>query len=95
MDENTFLKAQNLKNQISKLENIIKDITKRNDSKICVSWVENKYIPYTATNASNYTPDCIDSTYNKINPFPADIQDKVVQLINDELDKLKEEFNNL
>lgn len=87
MEESKFLEAQNLKNKISKLEKIIED-NKRQYAKIGVTWEEFRSELAGTMSIRTYTEV-------RVNPFPKDIQDKVIQLINDELNKLKEEFNNL
>ena len=88
MEESKFLEAQNLKNQIHYLEKIIED-NKRQYVKIGVIWEESKSeITVSTMSIHNYTE-------TRVNPFPKDIQNKVIQLMNDELDKLKEEFKNL
>lgn len=90
MEESKFLEAQNLKNEISKLNTILKDFT-RIGAKICVSWTERTKLDYHQDNIEYYA----SSPYNEINAFPEDLQNKVIQLINNELNRLKEEFNNL
>ena len=90
MEESKFLEAQNLKNEISKLNTILKDFT-RVGAKICVSWTERR----TELDYRGTTEYYVSSPYNEINIFPEDLQDKVIQLINNELNRLKEEFNNL
>ena len=97
MDENTFLKAQNLKNQISELENWI-DSTKQHNAKIGVWAIQNIYPPEFHTDLSTTLSNlnnsqCIKSYSTK--ELPGDISTKVIQLVNDEIKRLKEEFESL
>lgn len=91
MEENKFLEAQNLKNQISKLEKWLQD-TKRENAKIGVCWSiytqEYYYI-----DSLSWRPESKVSYL--INELPENIKDKLIQLVKDELEKLNEEFNKL
>lgn len=90
MEESKFLEAQNLENQIRNLENILKNYEQK-DSKICISWPENT-IKVAQSSISARTYNCIE---NHIQDLPKNIENKVIQLINNELEKLKEEFELL
>lgn len=84
MDESKFLEAQNLKNQISYLENCIEDM-KRFGAKICVSWEESVQ----KLNCGTQT------TITQVEALPKDIEDKTIQLMKDKLEELKQQFKEL
>ena len=95
MEESKFLEAQRLKNEISYLENCLED-SKRKDAKICISWPElvTQSIPTSIT--SGIQP-CSTTYYteNHIEALPKNLEEQVIELIQDELDKLKQEFKLL
>lgn len=95
MEESKFLEAQRLKNEISYLENCLED-SKRKDAKICISWPEirTEYIPTSSTSriqpySTNYY------TENHIEALPKNLEEQVIELIQDKLDELKQEFELL
>jgi hypothetical protein len=93
MEESKFLEAQNLKNQISYLENCIEDLS-RKDARICVSWKECiKRINYNGniTNVTEYIPEVRDH----VEALPTEIEDKVKELMNNRLEELKQQFKEL
>jgi hypothetical protein len=91
MEENKFLEAQNLKNQISKLEKWLQD-TKRENAKIGVCW--SVYTQeYHNINSISWCPEGKVSYLT--NELPESVKDKVIQLVKDEMEKLNEEFNKL
>ena len=53
MEENKFLEAQNLKNQIHYLENCLDDFLKRDNAVIGISWPEAK-TEYSYTGSNTY-----------------------------------------
>lgn len=91
MEESKFFEAQILKNQITNLNNWIKD-TERTNAKICVSWPESKqeYVPEDklAWRTKIWTE-------NNINTLPENLKDKVIQLVKDEIKILKDKFDKL
>ena len=92
MEESKFLEAQNLKNQISKLENCLNNFLKKENAVIGISWpvakTEMNYNGGTAWNTSSWTE-------NHVERLPTELQEQIKELIQNELDKLKEEFKNL
>jgi len=91
MEEIKFLEAKGLKSEISQLENIL-DKIKKKDARVCVSWPESRTEQYYSS-ASTYNPTVL--CVNEIEKFPEDIQNKVIELINNELNELNEKFKNL
>jgi hypothetical protein len=91
MEENKFLEAQNLKNQISKLEKWLQD-TKRENAKIGVCWSVYTQEYHNINSTSWYPKGKISYLTNEL---PESIKDKVIQLVKDEIEKLNEEFNKL
>lgn len=96
MEENKFLEAVKLKEEIKCLENIIKD-SQRDNARFCVSWPE--LVTETRLSEANttiYTNNrLISYTKNNINILPKNIEDAIIKMINDEIENLKEKFNNL
>lgn len=92
MEENKFLEAQNLKNQIHYLENCLDDFLKRENAVIGISWpvakMEMNYSGGTAWPTNSWTE-------NHIEALPKKLQEQIKELIQDELDKLKQEFELL
>lgn len=91
MEEIKFLEAKGLKSEISQLESIL-DKIKKKDARVCVSWSEIRSEPYYSA-SSTYNPTVLYA--NEIETFPEDIQNKVIELINNELNELNEKFKNL
>ena len=91
MEENKFLEAQNLKNQISKLKKWLED-TKRENAKIGVCWSVYTQEYHNINSTSWYPEGKISYLTNEL---PESIKDKVIQLVKDEMEKLNEEFNKL
>lgn len=91
MEETKFLEAQNLKNQISKLEKWLED-TKRENAKIGICWTIYTQ-EYHSINSISWYPEGKLSYLT--NELPESIKDKVIQLVKDEMEKLNEEFNKL
>lgn len=92
MEESKFLEAQNLKNQIHYLENCLEDFLKEENAVIGISWPEAK----TQINYSDGITYSTNSwTENHVEALPKELQEQVKELIQNKLDKLKEEFKNL
>ena len=91
MEESKFLEAQNLKNQISYLENWIKD-TKRENVKIGVVWksYQTEYIPNGGLSWNSN-----EKEITHINELPMYIKDEVIHLVKQELEKLEKKFKLL
>ena len=93
MDESKFLEAQNLKNQISYLENCIEDLG-RKDAKICISWKEYiQRVNYTG-NINNIS-GCIPEIRDHVEALPIKVEDKIKELMNNRLEELKQQFKEL
>lgn len=91
MEETKFLEAQNLKNQISKLKKWIED-TKREGARIGVYWTVCTQ-EYHSIDSVSWQPESKLSYLT--NELPESIKDRLIQLINDDIKRLEEEFNNL
>lgn len=92
MEESKFLKAQNLKNQINYLEKCLNDFLKRERAVIGISWP----VPKTEMNYSGGTAWSANSwTENHVEALPKELQEQVKELIQEELDRLKQEFELL
>ena len=91
MEESKFLEAQNLKNQIHYLENC-NNFLKKENAVIGISWpiakAEMNYNRGAAWGASSWIE-------NHVEKLPKELQEQIKELIQDKLDKLKEEFKNL
>lgn len=92
MEESKFLEAQNLKNQINYLEKCINSLQNEKNAEIGITWpkieTEMNYV-----NSISWEP--ITRVSHNVNIFPTKIQELIKELIQNELDKLKEEFKNL
>ena len=92
MEENKFLEAQDLKNQIHYLENCLDDFLKRKNAVIGISWPEAK---------TEYSYACFNTypvhswTENHVEALPKELQEQIKKLIQDKLDRLKQEFELL
>ena len=84
MEESKFLKALNLKDQIHFLENCLDDFLKRENAGIGISCPEINYSGPTDT----YMED-------RIQLLPEELQKQIEELLQNNLNKLKEEFKNL
>lgn len=92
MEESKFLEAQNLKNQIHYLENCLNDFLKRDNAVIGISWP----VVETELNCSGGTAWSTNSwTKNHVETLPKELQEQIKELIQNKLDKLKQEFKNL
>ena len=92
MEENKFLEAQNLKNQIHYLENCLDDFLKKENAVIGISWPEVK-TEYSYTGSNTYPVH--SWTENHIEALPKELQEQIKELIQDKLDRLKKEFELL
>ena len=92
MEENKFLEAQNLKNQIHYLENCLDDFLKKENAVIGISCPEVK-TEYSYTGSNTYPLH--SWTENHIEALPKELQEQIKELIQDELDRLKKEFELL
>lgn len=93
MEESKFLEAQNLKNQINYLERCIDNFSKKENAVIGISWpVAKTEMNYTG-GANAYSVN--SWTENHVEAFPKELQDQVKELIQEKLDKLKQEFKLL
>ena len=92
MEESKFLEAQNLKNQIHYLENCLDNFLKKENAVIGISWpvpkTEMNYTGSTAWSASSWIE-------NHVEKLPTKLQEQVKELIQNELDKLKQKFELL
>lgn len=92
MEESKFLEAQNLKNQIHYLENCLDDFLKRENAVIGISWpvakTEMNYTGGTAWSTNSWTE-------NHVQTLPKELQEQIKELIQNELDKLKQKFELL
>lgn len=92
MEESKFLEAQNLKNQIHYLENCLDDFLKRENAVIGISWsvakTEMNYSGGTAWSTNSWTE-------NHVQALPKELQEQIKELIQNELDKLKQKFELL
>ena len=92
MEESKFLEAQNLKNQIHYLENCLDDFLKKENAVIGISWP----VPKTEMNYAGGTAWSTNSwTENHVQALPKELQEQIKELIQDELDRLKQEFELL
>lgn len=92
MEESKFLEAQNLKNQIHYLEKCLDDFLKKENAVIGISWP----VPKTEMNYTGSTTWSTNSwTENHVERLPIELQEQIKELIQNELDKLKEKFKNL
>ena len=91
MNSEKFLEAQSIMNKISNLEKWLKD-TKQESAKIGVCWPV-----YTqemrSINSLSWQPESRISYIT--NELPKDLVDKVIQLVNEEIERLHKEFNEL
>ena len=92
MEESKFLEAQNLKNQICYLEKCLDNFLKKENAVIGISWpvakTEMNYAGGTAWHTNSWTE-------NHVQALPKELQEQIKELIQNELDKLKEEFKSL
>ena len=92
MEETKFLEAQNLKNQINYLERCIDNFSKKENAVIGISWpvakTEMGYSGGTSWATHNWTE-------NHVQALPQELQEQVKELIQNELDKLKQQFEIL
>lgn len=92
MEESKFLEAKNLKSQIHYLEECLDNLQNEKNAEIGITWpsveTEMKYI-----NSIRWEP--ITRVSNNVNVFPTKIQEKIKELIQNELDKLKQKFELL
>ena len=92
MDVNKFLEAQNLRNQINYLEKCLNDFLKKENAVIGISWPVAK----TEMGYSGGTSWATRSwTENHVQALPQELQEQVKELIQNELDKLKQQFEIL
>lgn len=92
MDINKFLEAQNLRNQINYLEKCLNEFLKKENAVIGISWSEAR----TEMNYSGGTAWTTNTrTENHVEILPTELQEQVKELIEDELDALKQEFEML
>lgn len=82
MEESKFLEAQNLKNKIHYLENCLDNFLKEKDAVVGISW-------HAYVDSNNYPFE------NHVQALPEELQEQVKELIQNELDKLKQKFELL
>lgn len=93
MEENKFIKAQEIKTKICEIENCIKNYNENKSSFIGICW--NEYIQ----TINNYphltfpTPESKLKTFHKI--IPIELAPEIIKLLEDKLEQLKEEFKQL
>lgn len=92
MEESKFLEAQNLKNQIHYLENCLDDFLKRDNAVIGISWPVAK-TEYSYAGSNTYPVH--SWTENHVEALPKELQEQIKELIQNKLDKLKQEFELL
>ena len=90
MEESKFLEAKNLKNQISYLEECIENMN-RFGAEICVSWKESVQMINCRTPNASSTPGKV----TQVRALPKDIENKVIELMKDKLEELKQQFIEL
>ena len=92
MEESKFLEAKNLKNQIHYLEKCLDSLQNEKDAKIGITWpsIETEM---NLRNSMYWEP--ITRVSNNVNVFPTKIQEQIKELIQNELDKLKQKFELL
>lgn len=92
MEESKFLEAKNLKSQIHYLEECLDSLRNEKNAEIGITWpsveTEMKYV-----NSMRWEP--ITRVSNNVNIFPTRIQEQIKELIQNELDKLKQKFELL
>lgn len=91
MNKDKFLEAKNLIDKINYLEKWLND-SKRENVKIGLCWAV-CYQELTSINGFSWQPTMTTSYIT--NELPENLKEKVIQLVNDEIESLKEEFNNL
>lgn len=92
MEESKFLEAQNLKNQIHYLEKCLDSFLKKENAVIGISWP----VPRTEMNYAGGTAWSANSRIeNHVEILPTELQEQVKELIQNELDKLKQKFELL
>jgi len=92
MEESKFLEAQNLKNQIHYLENCLDDFLKKENAVIGISWPVAK-AEHTYAGSNIYPLNTW--TENHVQALPKELQEQVKELIQKELNRLKQEFELL
>lgn len=91
MEESKFLEAQNLKNQIRYLEKCLDNFLKKENAVIGISWP----IPKTEMYGGGTAWSAHSWTENHVEILPTELQEQVKELIQNELDKLKQKFELL
>ena len=92
MEESKFLEAQNLKNQICYLEKCLDNFLKKENAVIGISWP----VPKTEMDYSGGTSWSTRSwTENHVEILPTELQEQIKELIQNELNKLKQKFELL
>lgn len=92
MEEIKFLEAQNLKNQIHYLEKCLNSLKNEKNAAIGITWPK---IETEMNYVSTALWEPITRTSHNVNVFPAELQDRVKELIQDRLDELKQKFELL
>ena len=92
MEESKFLEAQNLKNQICYLEKCLDNFLKKENAVIGISWP----VPKTEMDYSGGISWSTRSwTENHVEILPTELQEQIKELIQNELNKLKQKFELL
>ena len=92
MEESKFLEAQNLKSQIHYLEKCLDSLQNEKNAQIGITW------PKIETEMNYVSSTCwepITKVSNNVKVFPTKIQEQIKELIQNELDKLKQKFKLL
>ena len=89
MEESKFLEVKNLKNQIHYLEKCLNSLQNEKNAEIGITWPKIE----TEINLMRWEP--ITRVSNNVNVFPTKIQEQIKELIQNELDKLKQKFELL
>lgn len=93
MEEIKFLEAQNLKNQIHYLEKCLDSLKNEKNAAIGITWpkIETE-MNYTGSMTA-WEP--ITRLSHNVNVFPAELQERIKELIQNRLDELKQKFELL
>ncbi len=91
MNKDKFLEAKNIVDKINYLEKWLSD-SKQENVKIGLCWSV-CYQELTSINSFSWQPTMTTSYIT--NELPENLKEKVIQLVKNEIESLKEEFNNL
>ena len=91
MNKDRFLEAKNLIDKINYLEKWLND-SKREHVKIGLCWT---VYCQEFTSISSFSWQPTEKISHVTNELPENLKEKVIQLVKDEIESLKEEFNKL